>query len=81
MDDQFQDFAFGYFEKSVESRIMLLHTGITEIVTDSACKGLQSRRSVKFEGSAATPWTKQAQALATSARRHHSELKAKPEAG
>jgi hypothetical protein len=27
--DQSYNFAFGYFEKSVESRVMLLHAGVT----------------------------------------------------
>ena len=39
----------------------------------------EPRRPVKFEGSAATRGTQQAQALATSARGHQSEAKAKPQ--
>jgi hypothetical protein len=81
LGDQSYNFWFGYFEKSVEPRVMLLHAGVTKIVTDSARKRLQPRRPVEFERSAATRWAEQAQALTTSARRHHGEPKAKPEAG
>ena len=81
LGDQSYNFGFGYFEKSVEPRVMLLHAGVTKIVTDSARKRLQPRRPVEFEGSAATPWTEEAQALASSARSHHRKPKATPQAG
>jgi hypothetical protein len=42
---------------------MLLHAGVTKVVTGSARKRLQPHRLVKFEGSAATGGAQQAQAL------------------
>jgi hypothetical protein len=78
--DQSYNFAFGYFEKPVESRVMLLHAGVTKIVTDSARKRLRRRRPVQFERSAAAHRTEQAQALARSARWDQTEPNAKLEA-
>jgi hypothetical protein len=56
---------------------MVLHAGVTKVVTVAARKGLQTHQSVEFKRS----WAKQAQTLATSARRHNIEQKPKPDAG
>jgi hypothetical protein len=78
LGDKAYDFSVGNFEKPVESRVMLLHARVTQVVARSARKHRQMRRPIKFEGSAATPRTDQAQASATSACSHGSEWKAKP---
>jgi hypothetical protein len=80
LDDQPYDFSLGSFDKPVKSRVMLLHASVTKVVTDSARKRLEPRRSVQFERSAATHWTEQAQALARSARWDQTEPNAKLEA-
>ena len=79
LGDKEYDFSVGDFEKPIESRVMPLHACVAQVVTRSARKRLQPLRSVKFEGSATTRGAQQAQALATSARRHHRKAKAKPQ--
>jgi hypothetical protein len=59
LDDQFPEVD----GRPIESLIMLLHAGVTKVVTGSARKRLQPHRLVKFEGSPATGGAQQAQAL------------------
>jgi hypothetical protein len=47
MVNQSYDFTFGSFDKPVESRVMLLHASVTNVVTDSARKLLEPRRPVR----------------------------------
>ena len=78
LGDKAYDFSVGYLEKPVESRVMLLHARVTQIVARSARKHRQMHRPIKFKGSAATPRTEQTQASAASASSHGSEREPKP---